>query len=759
MHDRAAHAPSPLPSALFRGCDLLSFKTIHSPGRYSSSPGQIAPVSCVISKSGTSVNSRSCKWLGIRQRSADSPPVPSRLLAHHPPDREILAIPAAHRCLSVLAAPSAPDRNPAMASSVGSQSPPTADLIRCNSHSILSPSPILPRNNRKTHIARPTAFGALLAQFIPISDTGSPTISQTPGKSAPPASPSPVHANTSSHLTKSLLHPFPHLFRKSVRISAHKNDLPRPAVPLLPHPFRKCFRIHPFPPASSSTAVAARSASSFFNAASPSRTSVTSVGFDLPILFTYSSSTTRSSARRVFPASAVEFASCDLTPLSPLHRSADNEASLVGTWLFRRTVFIMAQSILSIAFPDGHKRNQIRRLSLGRTAQRAHSHPRSSCLPRHYRLRSLDPHLPSSHHCLESASRLDLWPHSCRGARRTPYAPSRQPCHSQRAHLSLRLLGLTTILESALPAVGIAFLTSGHLDPAYRPLASPATLFFFIFIILSILRLNPRLCWLSGLTATVTYLVAAVHLGWSPPVPGSPAPITQTDVTLYAVILLLAGFVAGGVAKEIRKHVEAALREAETKQQLARLQHDLQTARDIQQSLLPADPPILAGFSIAGWNKPADDTGGDYYDWCPLPDGRWIVTLADVTGHGIGPALIAAACRAYSRANFRTHSDLSGAICRVNDAIARDLDPTRFITYVGAACKPGTGDLEVLSAGHGPLFCTPQPTTPSPKSTRRAFPSAFCRNLLPDLPPAFAPSGGSVFVDHGWICRVGKRKR
>lgn len=263
---------------------------------------------------------------------------------------------------------------------------------------------------------------------------------------------------------------------------------------------------------------------------------------------------------------------------------------------------------------------------------------------------------------------------------------------------------LTTILESALPAVGITYLTTGVMEPAYQPLASPATLFFFIFIILSILRLNPRLCWLSGITAAVTYLVAAIRLGWRPPAPGTLAPITQTDVTLYAIILLLAGFVAGGVAKEIRKHVEAAMREADTRQQLARLQRDLETARDIQQSLLPHDPPTVSGFAIAGWNKPADDTGGDYYDWCPLPDGRWIVTLADVTGHGIGPALIAAACRAYSRANFRSHSDLSQIFSGVNAALSRDLDPARFVTYVGAACKPGTGKIEVLSAGHGPLL-------------------------------------------------------
>ena len=263
----------------------------------------------------------------------------------------------------------------------------------------------------------------------------------------------------------------------------------------------------------------------------------------------------------------------------------------------------------------------------------------------------------------------------------------------------------TTIFETAIPAIGIAFLTSTALDPAYRPIASPATLLFFIFIILSILRLNQWICWLAGITSTVAYLLAAVYLGWTPPVPGRPAPVTQTDVSLYAVILLVAGFVAGAVAREIRKHVEAAVREAETKRQLDRVQHDLQIARDIQQALLPRESPQIDGYSIAGWNKPADETGGDYYDWKTVPDGRLIVTLADVTGHGIGPAMLASVCRAYSRANFRSNKTMFGAFTAINDSIARDLDTGRFVTFVGAACTPATGDLEVLSAGHGPLLC------------------------------------------------------
>ena len=268
-----------------------------------------------------------------------------------------------------------------------------------------------------------------------------------------------------------------------------------------------------------------------------------------------------------------------------------------------------------------------------------------------------------------------------------------------------RILWLTsTLLETAVPAVGVAWLTTTDFESAYRPLASPATLLFFVFIILSILRLDCWICRLAGITAAVSYLSAAVYLGWIPPTPGAPAPVTQTDVSLYAIILLVSGFIAGGVAGEIRKHVEAALREVETRRQLDRVQHDLQTARDIQQALLPQKPPELTGFAIAGWNKPADDTGGDFYDWDSMPDGRLIIVLGDVTGHGIGPALLAAACRAYARSGFGAHQDLFAAVTQINAAISRDLDPSRFVTFAGVACSAGTGELEILSAGHGPIL-------------------------------------------------------
>ena len=59
--------------------------------------------------------------------------------------------------------------------------------------------------------------------------------------------------------------------------------------------------------------------------------------------------------------------------------------------------------------------------------------------------------------------------------------------------------------------------------------------------------------------------------------------------------------------------------------------------------------PALEGFDIAGVTYPAEATGGDYFDYLPMLNGNVGVIVADVTGHGIGPALLMAETRAYLR--------------------------------------------------------------------------------------------------------------
>jgi serine phosphatase RsbU (regulator of sigma subunit) len=267
------------------------------------------------------------------------------------------------------------------------------------------------------------------------------------------------------------------------------------------------------------------------------------------------------------------------------------------------------------------------------------------------------------------------------------------------------LLVFNITLEIVVFAMGIAFFSSPKLAPEYRPLATMWVPALFPLIMLSVLRLNPQVSRIAGAVAAAGYLASAYYLGWRPSLVNlSQHPVTQTTVAFYAVILLASGFVAGMVSGEIRKYVEAALHEAEMQRQLKEVEHDLDIARSIQQSLLPRTRPTIHGMEISGWNLPADATGGDYFDWKKLRDGRLVVSLADVTGHGIGPALLASVCRAYARSAFDTHDDVMKAMQHLNAFFGEDLPAGRFATFVAAVCSGDTGRVEMLSAGHGPLF-------------------------------------------------------
>jgi serine phosphatase RsbU (regulator of sigma subunit) len=263
---------------------------------------------------------------------------------------------------------------------------------------------------------------------------------------------------------------------------------------------------------------------------------------------------------------------------------------------------------------------------------------------------------------------------------------------------------LSTVLESLFPALGVAFLVSSRLLSDYRPLATPWVLTYFPIILLSVLRLSPRLCWFSGVLSTFGYLTAAYVSGWRFVAGPGGFTVTQTAVLYFSLVLFITGALAAGVAKEIRTHVESALREAEMEYQLKQVEHELQIARSIQLSLLPKFRPQIAGFQVAGWSRTANDTGGDFYDWKRLPDGRWVIVLADVTGHGLGPAILASVCRAYSRANFNARESLETMLKKINQSFAEDLTPERFATLVAALCQEGSDEVELLSAGHGPIL-------------------------------------------------------
>jgi serine phosphatase RsbU (regulator of sigma subunit) len=85
-------------------------------------------------------------------------------------------------------------------------------------------------------------------------------------------------------------------------------------------------------------------------------------------------------------------------------------------------------------------------------------------------------------------------------------------------------------------------------------------------------------------------------------------------------------------------------------------------------------------------------------------DGKVVMALADVTGHGVGPALLAAVCRAYGRANFSSSNGLFSGMERIDAAVSIDVGEGRFVTFVAAVCDPASSCVQLLSAGRGPLL-------------------------------------------------------
>ncbi len=134
------------------------------------------------------------------------------------------------------------------------------------------------------------------------------------------------------------------------------------------------------------------------------------------------------------------------------------------------------------------------------------------------------------------------------------------------------------------------------------------------------------------------------------------------------------------------------------------MERAMQLAREIQQGLLPKGPPEIDGFDVAGFSKPADETGGDTYDFMPLPDGRWMFTVADATGHGIGPALVIAETRAMLRAITLHGSDISAVLRTANNLLTHDLGDARFVTCFFGILNAAESRLTYASAGHGPML-------------------------------------------------------
>jgi len=190
-------------------------------------------------------------------------------------------------------------------------------------------------------------------------------------------------------------------------------------------------------------------------------------------------------------------------------------------------------------------------------------------------------------------------------------------------------------------------------------------------------------------------------------------PLVGYDDSLVGVLQVLNK--SGGVFTGEDEHIATALgAQCAVALQRARMLEDLVTkekmerelavARDIQMRVLPKEVPDLPGYDVAGWSRPADETGGDTFDIIGVAQNRLILLLGDATGHGIGPALSVTQVRSMLRVCVRLGAGLDDAFRHINDQLSDDLASNRFVTAFLGVLDSSTHRIEYHAGGQGPLL-------------------------------------------------------
>jgi sigma-B regulation protein RsbU (phosphoserine phosphatase) len=127
----------------------------------------------------------------------------------------------------------------------------------------------------------------------------------------------------------------------------------------------------------------------------------------------------------------------------------------------------------------------------------------------------------------------------------------------------------------------------------------------------------------------------------------------------------------------------------------------LKIAEDVQQNLMPRNPPEFQGLDISGKSIYCDETGGDYYDYLNLSDSRIGVVIADAADHGVGSALQMTSARAFLRFGAKTYQGPALLLNEVNRFLSQDsADSGRFMTMFFIEIDTNAQSLRWVRAGH-----------------------------------------------------------
>ncbi|PWT76937.1 MAG: hypothetical protein C5B46_00505 [Proteobacteria bacterium] len=151
-------------------------------------------------------------------------------------------------------------------------------------------------------------------------------------------------------------------------------------------------------------------------------------------------------------------------------------------------------------------------------------------------------------------------------------------------------------------------------------------------------------------------------------------------------------------------HIALAVQNARTyrreREERERMSRDAKDARFIQQSLLPKSSPYLPHFAFDALSVPAGEVGGDWYDYIDLGNDRWGVVLADVSGKGMGAALLMSATRGILRSLAPTFDSPAEVLSRLNCVLKDDFPSGRYVTMIYGIVDAAHHIFTFANAGH-----------------------------------------------------------
>ncbi len=160
---------------------------------------------------------------------------------------------------------------------------------------------------------------------------------------------------------------------------------------------------------------------------------------------------------------------------------------------------------------------------------------------------------------------------------------------------------------------------------------------------------------------------------------------------------LAMAFIASGYAVFLR----VVNREVEER---TSLEIEMDVARKIQQSLLPAKPFKNKWCEIYGVTKPTLAVGGDFFDIVEIGNDKVLVAIADVSGHGVGASIMAATTKGVMRSQIGTSASLTALLANLNKTLYGISDKQTFVTFAAILFDFQTQIAHIATAGHPPVL-------------------------------------------------------